>query len=324
MSSAFRNFFITFAVCLLIFGFLGLKFAYPWLTDVVDFTDMGKETSETVSGETSGETSEGEGETVINPVDDYDENGDVFTAVIMNVDSQNRVLSSVFVDSNAKSKQFVYCPISPTVKAVNEVGVSVPIGDMYSIMNPEAICQSVTTLTGIETKYCLRFTRDSLRELAAMIPGAYVVLNEDISIVNPIYEDYVHIEGTEYPSDYNIIITNVDGKVLLGEEIAEQTKLDWLLYYNPNYDGSEYNALYTRICKALIRQFFEQEGALKNSESMAKLVSCCDTNLTTDAASEHLETIFSYNDFKFHEVSYPNNWEVAVAKLRELDGSYNR
>lgn len=323
MSSAFRNFFITFAVCLLIFGFIGLKFAYPRLSEIVDFTDMGDNTS-AVSGDDTSETSEGDSDTVITPTDNYNENGDVFTAFIMNVDSQNRVLSSVFIDSNAKSGQFVYCPISPTVKAVNEVGANVPIGDMFSMMTPAAVCQSVTALTGIKTDYCLRFTRSSLTELAKLIPGAYVVLNEDISIVNPKYADYVHIEGTDYPSDYNIIVTNVDGKVRLGDKISGKTKLEWLLSYNPNSDGSEYNALYTKICKALIRQFFEQEGAIKNSEAMAKLVKCCETNLTTDAASEHIETIFSYNDFKVHEVSYPNNWETAVTKLRELDGSYNR
>lgn len=324
MSSAFKNFFITFAVCLLIFGFIGFKFAYPWLSEVVDFTDMNNDTSEDASGNESDGVSEGDADTIITPVDNYNENGDVFTAIIMNVDSQNRVLSSVFIDSNAKSGQFVYCPISPTVKAVNEVGANVPIGDMFSMMNPESVCQSVTALTGIKTDYCLRFTKDSLSELVKLIPGAYVVLSEDISFVNPKYINYVHIEGTEYPSDYNIIITNVDGKVRLSEKLGEKTKLEWLLSYNPNFDGSEYNAMYTSICKALIRQFFEQEKALKNSETMAKLVKCCDTNLTTDAASQHIETIFSYNDFKVHEVSYPNNWETAVTNLRELDGSYNR
>ncbi len=324
MSSAFRNFFITFAVCLLVFGFLGFKFAYPWLSDIVDFTDMNNDTSETVSEEVSADVSEETSESAPPPVSDYDENGDVFTAFIMNVDSDNRMLSSVFIDSNGKSGQFIYCPMSPTVKAVNEVGATVPIGDMYSIMTPQAICQSMTMLTGIETKYCLRFNRESLKTLVELIPGANIVLSEDIEIINPLYADYEHIEGTEYPSDYTIVITNVDGKVLLNEEIAGKTKLEWLLYYNPLADGSEYNALYTQISKALIQQFFEQESALKKGDAMEKLVKCCETNLTAAKASEHLETIFSRDDFKYNEVAYPNNWATAVTTLRELDGSFNR
>lgn len=323
MSSAFKNFFITFAICLLIFGFIGFKFAYPWLSDVADFTDMGESSSSAASGDDTSDTSEGD-DPVITPIDDYNENGDVFTAIIMNVDSQNRVLSSVFIDSNAKSRQFIYCPIPPAVKAVNEVGANVPIGDMFSMMNPSAVCQSVTALTGIKTDYCLRFTKDSIGELAKLIPGAYVVLGEDISFVNPKYINYVHIEGTEYPSDYNIIVANVDGKVLLNEKLEGKTKLEWLLSYNPNIDGSEYNVLYTNICKALVRQFFTQKNALKNSATMAKLVKCCDTNLTVDDAGKHMDAIFAYNDFKLHEVSYPSNWETAVTTLRELDGSYNR
>lgn len=322
MSSAFRNFFITFAICLLVFGFVGFKFIYPWVSNVVNFDDMA-ETSDSSENEVSEDTSESVSEPVVVP-DDYDENGDVFTAVIMCVDSNGRALNTLFVDANGKSKQFVYCPISSSVKNVNEVGVMMPIGDMFSTMSPMGICQTVSAMTGIETKYCLRFTREGVREIAKLIPGASVTLNEDVIFVNPAYADYVPVIGQPYPDDYYITISNVDGRVLLNEQLNGKSKLDWLLEYNPTVDGSEYNALYSQISKALIKQFFQSESALKSTETMSKILLNCETNLALDSASGHLDTIFSYDDFQVHETNYPSNWETAVIKLRELDGSYNR
>lgn len=323
MSSAFRNFFITFAVCLLVFGFIGLQYVYPWLSDIVNFDDMGN-TSEDIGTSTDDTSSkvEDNNEVIINK-GDYDENGDVFTAVVMCVDSNGRALNSVFIDSNAKSKRFIYCPIASSVRVANEIGVPVPVGDLFSTLSPSNICQMVSSMTGIETKYCLKFDRSDIRYLATQIPGASFVLGEEIIIVNPEYEDYIPVDG-EYPDDYYITISNVDGKVLLNEKINGKSKLDWLLEYNPNADGREYNALYSQIAKSLIRQFFDNEDALKSTSVMSGVIGHCDTNLTLDAASGHLETIFSYNDFQKHETTFPSNWETAVTKLRDLDGSYNK
>lgn len=322
LSSAFKNFFITFAVCLLVFGFVGFKFLYPWVSEIVNFN----ETSEEISGETSEEVSGETSEEISAPVvpDDFDENGDVFTAVVMCVDSKGCALNTLFIDSNAKSKQFIYCTIPSSVKNYNEAGTLMPVGDLFAMMPPETVCQTVSSMTGIETKYCLRFNRDGVRALAELMPGASITLNEDIIIVNPAYADYVPVVGQPYPDDYYIIISNVDGRVLLNEQINGKSKIEWLLEYNPSTDGSEYNALYTLIAKSLVRQFFAEENAMKSTESMSKLLACCETNLTLDAASGHLETIFSYDNFRLHETTYPSNWETAVVKLRELDGSYNK
>lgn len=322
MTSAFKNFFITFIICLLIFGFLGFQYAYPWLTNLVDFSEMGSQTSGDVSEEISEDVST---ETSLPEIkDNYDENGDVFTAVILCVDSNGRAINTVFIDANGKSKQYIYCPIAHTVKATSEIGFTIPIGDLFSTMSLNEITQCVTAMTGIETKYCLRFTRDDLVTVAACIPGASVTLNEDIMFVNPEYKDYVAVPGEPYPDDYYISIANVDGRVLLNEKLNGKSKIEWLLEYNPNVDGSEYNTIYSLISKALIRQFFEQEGATMSTDVMSKIIANCDTNLSVDNASTHLSTIFSYNDYARHEINYPANWEIAVSKLRDLDGSYNK
>ena len=320
MSSAFKNFFITFAICLLVFAFVGFTFVYDWLLDVLNFSNLG-ETSETVSGDVSGETSQEQSEAVI-PDTSIDESGDVFTAFIMCVDSKGKMLNGVFVDANGKSKQFIYCPIAASLKTTNEIGVSVPVNDLFTTMSPETVAQCVTTLTGIQTDYCLRFDREGLKAIVRSIPGAYVELNEIVTVKNPIYNSFVPEEGTPYPEDYYITIqNNQDGKVLLNDLVGNRTALEWLLEYNPNFDGTEYNAIYTKIAKAIIRQFLTQENAMKSTEVMATVISSCETNMTLDDATGHLDTIFSYNSFKRHEVNYPSNWEAAVTRLRELDGT---
>lgn len=321
MSSAFKNFFITFAICLLVFAFVGFTFVYDWLLDVLNFSDM-NETSETVSEDVSGETSDEQSEPIV-PDTGIDEEGDVFTAFIMCVDSEGKMLNGVFVDSNGKSKQFIYCPLSANLKTTNEIGVSIPLYDLFTTMSPEAVTQCVSALTGIKTDYCLRFDREGLKAIVRSIPGAYVELNEIVTVKNPIYSNYVPEEGTPYPEDYYITIqNNEDGKVLLNDLIGNRTALEWLLEYNPNFNGAEYNALYTRIAKATIRQFLTQENAMKSTETMATVIANCETNMTLDDATGHLDTIFSYNAFKRHEVNYPSNWESAVIRLRELDGTF--
>ncbi|MBE6683045.1 MAG: hypothetical protein E7595_02700 [Ruminococcaceae bacterium] len=323
MSSAFKNFFITFAICLLVFILLAFLVFKPLVIDLL--SDDGEDTpadesveeSTDISDESSGETSQ----PVIDP--SYDENGDIFTAVVMCVDSNGRALNSVFIDSNGKTKQFIYCTVPSSVKTANEIGATITVGDLFATLTPDAICQSITAMTGIQTDYCLRFDRKGVREIARSIPGASVVLNEDIIIVNPAYSDYVAVPGQPYPDDYYITISNVDGRVLLNEQLNGKSKLDWLLEYNPNVDGSEYNTLYSMIAKSVIRQFFENEAATKSTASMTNILKNCETNLTLDTASAMLETIFSYNDFTRHELQYPSNWETAVNKLRQLDGRFD-
>lgn len=324
LSSAFKNFFITFAVCLLVFGFLGFQYAYPWLNEVANLSDMGKnfETSGSeVSGETSGETSD---ETSEMPSENQiNKDGDVFTALVMIVDSNGRAVDMVFIDANGKTSQYIYCKISPSLKIVNDVGVTGPIGDLFCTMSPEAICDSITALTGIETKYCLKFQREDLPLVASLIPGASYVLGEEITLVNPKYAETEFDEETPLPEDYNIKIANVDGKVLLNEKVEGKSKLEWILSYNPNLNGSEYNLYYSLIAKSLIRQFFNNEASTMSTEVMSKLLAVCDTNLTVDKATSHLSTIFAYDNYTLHELNCPTYWESAVEKLRELDGSYD-
>ncbi len=325
MSSALKNFLITFAISLTVFLLIGLNVISPWLSEIVALPDSNANND--VSGNTVSDTSDDE--TSLPEVSDveYDEDGDIFTAVMFCVDSENRALETIFIDANGKTKQFIKCQIPKTTRVTNDVGVAVPVGDLFAMISSDSICQLVSTMTGIETKYALCFDKNSIKTLSKLIGNptidvdkiAETITKEPISIMNPEYEGVIFPDGESKPSDYYF---NLTGKINLNKSVHGKTYLEWLLEYNPHGDQSadgDYNSVYAYIFGQLVDQFFKSESSLKNVSSMTKLISACETNLTADQATEHLETIFSYDDFQRHENIYPNNWVDAVNLLRKLD-----
>ncbi len=332
MTTALRNFLIIFFVLILVFAFVGYRWIYPGLKGVVDtlFADDESSAPAEESGSTGDDSS---ADTSEQPVPDtsgiINENGDIFTAVVMSVDYKGSALLCTFIDANAKTERYIRCSIPVTSKVLNSAGMSVPFGDYIRDMDNDSVCALVTAMTGIDVDYCLRFDRNGIAAVAEVVPGASVTLKEGetIRFVNPIYEDYEFTadDTIEDHEDYYLEITNdADGRVLLNETLGEKKKLEWLLDYNPNNDGSEYNAYYNQICRALFEKIFT-EPSVRTNAAMSRLVqAACSTNLSTTAAAEHIDTIFAYNDYaQRYDISYPGNWESAVSKLRGLDGRYD-
>ena len=321
MSSGFKNFFITFVICLLVFGFVGFKYVYPALSEILNVEsviDPGK----TVSGSESGDESDSSAEESSRPASDnsYNEKGKIFTLAVACVDARGRAVASAFIDSNEKTGQFILCSVPVTIRVVNEAGISVPLSDIMPSLSDAGLCSAFSALTGIQTDYCLRLTREDIVQLGKIVPGTFIKVSEDISFMDPKYKDFEPEEGEPYPDDYFVTITNKGGKVYLNEKLNGKTNLEWLLEYNPNNDeDTEYNAYYIAIAKALIRQFFEQEGALKNTATLTSIIRGKQTNLTADAVSTNLDIIFG-SDFRRSDINYPGNWERAVETLRKLDG----
>lgn len=318
MSSAFKNFFITFVVCLLLFGFVGFKFLYPWLSSVISIDEEETETSKEESNEPS-EESETPSDTSKGDTD-IDENGKVFTAAITCESESGETLGALFIDSNEKTKRFIYCRIPPVTRVYNDVGVMVPVADMFrSDTRANAITDCVSAMTGIETDYFVTLKRSSLVSLVSMMNGAYFNLDFDVKYVNPKYENFVPVEGEGNPEDYYIFIPA--GRVNLDADTLKK-----LLDYNPNLDGSEYNTLYLNICKQLAVQFFStQANNVKNASKLSNFLADTRTNMKQSDVSKYLDVIFKYNTYQRKEIDYPSrNWQNAVKIIREADGRYER
>lgn len=320
MTSAFKNFFITFAICLLVFVILGVNVLLP---ELLEFKLSDKDDSQppqqdqTESSEDQSQDSTSQPDVPDLPTNIVNPEGDVFTAVVMIVDKDNRPIEIAFIDANAKTEKFIYCTIPVTTKIKTSVNTLVPIQNLFGTMTNAEILQCVTAMTGIETQYCLRFNREALINVASTKPDYYVVFDGTEGSGSGIPVTPEDKEGTTY------YINNIDGRVLLTENFHGKDKIEWLLNYAPEgVELNNYNTLYSNIAKAMIRQFFEGENYTKNSIALSKIIRSCDTNLTDDKANYHMNTIFTYNKFTREELKYPASRESAIQMLRKADGSY--
>jgi len=331
LTSAFKNFFITFAVCLLVFVFLGFKFVDPWLSSVFDINNMFEDSSS--SAETSDDASSdvsSEADVSVPDVDvsDFDPDGDIFTAIIMCVDGDGNMVTSVFLDSNGKTKRFIYCPIrANTVISLNGSDKTCDAGDLFGVLTNEEVCQCVTAMTGIQTDYCLRFDRNDLITISAMIPGASVALN-DKNIPAEVISDIENSNSTESgePAEPVYVEVDEDGTIDLNDKKNGKKNIEWILSYTPSNHNTaihgEFTEYYKLVAEAIIRAFFQQENSTKTVNNISKVLNCCDTNLNVNTAASHIETIFAYNDFERFDSFVYSNREHSIRKLREMDGRF--
>ena len=326
MSSALKNFTITFAVAIVIFMLLGF-WAAPYLESAFDFSGMGSreesvDESSDISDESS-DTSTDVSTPAVNP--EFDENGDVFTLAVMCVDNDGLPLRIAVINANGKTKQYTYCTIDTDLEIENEIGNRVAMKNLFRGMNPDEIAQYLSANTGLNLQYCLVFDRASLSAVAASIPRASITLGMSYTVNNPKYKDQVLDPALPLPEDYTVTIANGDdGSVRLNDVVFEKTNLEWLLEYTNLLDGSEYTILYENICVELLKQYLTV-----GSNSMAEVLAACKTNLNVNVADRHLEALFAYDEWNLNEYRYPRkngnvaDWEKAINDLRNLDGSYN-
>lgn len=332
MSSAFKNFFITFVICLLVFGFIGGVYVYPLLKEVLDFSDMGPDTSENNTSSPQGDTSDDNSDTSDGPVVDgnyFDASGDVFTAVIVALDDNGNVSQCVFLDENAKTKQIIYCPINPNTIYFNEAGGLAEVKHLFAVMSPKEICQCVTAMTGIPVDYCFVMDKNSIKSIAALMDDCYSVMPGDVTEIIR-YTVTEEEQTADLPAgEYEVKITNIGNQVKLNEELYGKTKLEWLLHRDGEENRQQTN-YYGMICKDLLSQFLNNKKNKDMQTMLSVLDACKATNMTATDVANHLDTIFSFDSFQYNTYSYPischdvNDRNDIIADLRELDRSFGR
>lgn len=339
MTSALKHFFITFAVCLLIFAILGVM-VYQKIVE--GFNNFGKgsgdesDVSEVVSDEASDTVSLPESGNKT----DYNEDGDIFTAVVMCVDEENTVVNCAFIDSNGKTGKYIYCVIPPATKIANEIGNAVPIADMFGTMSPDEICKCVSAMTGIETNYCFRFQKDDMSTIASLLPGPSIKLTFPVKI--PLFDEEEEKEDNKKEEDdkteseaskeevtppedddrYLTIENDENGKVNLNKSVNGKSNLQWLLESEKEETGIRKNTLYATISRELFRQFFVDQQSTKKVAVLTRLMSISVNNFNANAAEKYLDLLFANSRFDYHSYTYPSNWGTAVEDLRKFDGRY--
>ena len=330
MSSAFKNFIITFLICLLIFSILGTM-AHKALME--GFDNFGKSSGQ------DDESSDATSEAVSQPEpenNDVDNGGDVFTAVVLCVDEDNKVVNCAFIDANERTGKYIRCEIPPETRISCEYGSSIPIAYLFGTMSPDTVCNYVSAMTGIETDYCFRFQKDDMGTIAGLMSAPSIKLSSPVRI--PLFDEDEELEddeadtegdvseeGEENEDDKYVVIENDDnGKVNLNKSTEGKSNLEWLLESEKDESGSSRNKMYHDISKALFDNFFVDQASTKKVSVLTKLMSISDNNFNSNAANQHIEAMFSNAKFDYHSPTYTNNRGAMVDELQRLDGRYNK
>lgn len=307
MSSAFRNFLITFCACLIVFGLIGWKLVYPAISDVINPDDTISTQSEDVSNDTS-ENDIGDEITKIIK-------GDTFTAVIVGKANDGLTASVIYFRINETTKRFSYCYIPTSVMVGNSVGRDVPLKNIAATLSGDEIARKVSAITGIKIDYYAILGMDELIAIVDKLNNAYIEISSEIKYINPDYVDEIEMleSGSEKPEEYYI-------KVQQGRNIFNKDLVKHLMNYSPYPAGIEYHIMSKQLYEAVFTQFFTNSGTKNNNAALIDLLNDVhQTNITPEVIETYMKIFFAYDQPK--QVNYPNERTENISKFKQADGT---
>ena len=302
MSSAIRNFIVTFLVALLIFA----AGSYFIINGVSDFLASQSSESEGESRETSAieqkETNE-EGE-IIEPFTGNDDSfsvlllgsdfqGDVFDDYELEYDGNGFPQKERTVETNAIvilkadriNEEYVFISVPDSLQ-VTIKGVPTLLRDVYYEYGISFLKQEILALTGIDCDYYAICNIAGFEEIIDSIGGIYYNVPTDMYYVD-------NKEG--------LVIDLVKGsQTLNGEEAIK------LLRYCSYTDGDiSRRSLAVSFAKELFKKLATEENLAVAANLYTDLVSHIETDFSLTALAKHLDIIFEFANFGKKEISYP-------------------
>jgi len=304
LSSAFRNFFITFIVSLLVFGFVGWKIVYPALASITqsDISDIeSDDTSDTESNDNSGDESE-----------DVVVDGKTMTAFMVGRAADGLAASIIYFRINEGARSFTYCYIPAETKVGNDVGEDVPLKYLLPRLEGERILSKASALTGMDVEFYTVLGMEELKAIVEQMNDPYIDISREIRYLDPEFEEeYEGVPGSEIPEECYIVIPQ--GRNMLDGELVEN-----LMNYNPNPDKSEYHVMTKQLYETVFTQFFTNSGT-KNSTAPYKLWNHVRnvTNVSLADIDEYIDILFTYDTYQLRQITYPNDWSRAVTMFKD-------
>ncbi|HAN20288.1 MAG: hypothetical protein A2Y15_03610 [Clostridiales bacterium GWF2_36_10] len=309
MSSAFRNFIITFCACLIVFGLIGWKVVYPAINEVINTEDTTSEVSGDIDDDTSGDDTGDESTDIIE--------GDTFTTVIVGKANDGLTASVIYLRINEKTKRFSYCFIPTSVTAGNSVGVNTPIKNLFSTLSGDEIARKVSAITGMKINYYVILGMDELSTIVEVMNGATINIDSQIKYLNPDYIDDVGAleSGTEIPDEYYITIGQ--GNNILNADLVRN-----IMNYNPYSEGIEFHSKSKLLYETVFTQFFTNSGTNGNRSAVKNLLNDIhDTNITPSVLDSYMDIIFTYDIYTLQKVNYPNDRTEKISMFKQADGT---
>lgn len=300
MSTAIRNFFITFVLALLIFGGLAYYF-YGELEALLPINGQGVE-SETSdeSGDHVSETSSSGGVVILPPDKEGEELGDL-NGLIVTKNADGEVMRALFMRFHSSKRRIVTCELSLSVSVYNEVGSLVPLRDFLRLYDGKEASVAINALTGFTADFYLEITPDSLQSMVANMKDPQYFVKQEVRMRNPVYSGVEFQPWENKPSDYELVVPA--GRVTLTAE-----SLSVLLGHYAACDGSDGHEDYSRLLSGLYETLLQQmsngqrETMTADYDRLARVYAGCDTNLTAEFLRQHGTLLYRYGGDKAYEV----------------------
>lgn len=306
MLAALRNFFISFFLCLLVFGFVGYKYIWPTVSDMVDFTD--KTTSAETPSDAESSTDTSGSEFVPDP------NGRTMTVAFVCKNSSDEVCGVHFARSNEGTRRFTFCSIPVSTKVINSVGVEVPIDYYFEEATTAQIKSKLASLTGFDVDRVVVVDMPAAKQLVSKLSDPYFDVSRTIRYKNPIYA------GTDYPAGSepeNYYITVSTSRCKLDEHLT-----DAILTGNITATGISVESVMGELYDSLFVQFMTNAGTKRNNAALSQLLNYVRTDITVSDIETYGDMFFTYDEYQnVTTVEYPMDWATAVKAFRQADGT---
>lgn len=303
MTGAFKNFFITFVVSLIAFGLLGWFVIYPALTQLSD------------PPEPESSYTESDFEISDSDPDDPDTtkpDKKILTAVLVGKAKDGFPASVIYLRINELTQTFSYSYLPLELMAGNDIGVDTPIKTLFYQSSGDTVIKKISVLTGIKPDFYIFMGASELKSLVAQMKDPYLDITREIRYINPIYaKEYKDTPEHEIPEDAYIVINP-------GRNTLDPEMIDWLMDYNPNFDGSEYHIIAKQLYESLFIQFFTNSGT-KNKTAPYKLWNDFknNTNILLTDIDEYIDILFTYDSYRLKHISYPSDWTRAITAYKD-------
>ncbi len=315
MSSSFRNFFISFILCLLIFGYIGYSYLWPAISNAVNFTDD-PDTSD-VESELSGDTASVGDVSGTGTVTPPHADGTEVTYMFMGEAADDSIGALLLVRVDEGAKTFTYCSVPASAGVINEVGVSVPISVYFADASIETARSRASAMMGFNIDYYMRVDSSFLNTLIATVRNPHFELSRSITCRNPKYEE-IDVENGDTSSDVSVpddyYIEFDAGNVNLNSQ-----NLDVLLQFSVEFDNLSDLAITTDIYNALFVQYMTGSATKRNASVANSLIAKAkQTNITSESVESYNNIFFTYDEYKLTKISY-TSWSSTVDAFRNAD-----
>lgn len=318
MSSSFRNFFISFILCLLVFGYIGYNYLWPEISAAVDFT--GTPSADTSGDSRPNETSNGTvsgGDDVSSPVH---KDGAEVTYLFMGEAADGNIAAFILVRVDEGAETFTYCSVPASASLTNEVGVSVPISVYFADLDTNSVLARASAMMGFPIDYYMRVDVGFLNTLIATVRNPHFELTRAVNCINPKY-DGMEFDTSDSSSDTSedripedYYLSYSAGNVNLTEE-----SLNALTNFSVSLGNTADLVITTDIYNALFVQYLTGSATKRNTSVARSLAAKAkQTNLTDDAIDRYSGIFFTYDEYKMTKVNY-SSWNATVDAFRNAD-----